>query len=165
MSTLATILNTLVVILAVLLIALILVQPSKSGGGFGSAFGGLGESVFGAQAMSHLSKLTVWCISIFFVLTLASAIVAGHIRTADSSVVEGESSLMAGAGNAGASEAAPEAVKPAETPAEAVKPAETTAETAADAVKSAETASETVAETPAETPAVQEEKPASETQN
>ena len=33
MSTLATILNTLVVILAVLLIALILVQPSKSGGG------------------------------------------------------------------------------------------------------------------------------------
>jgi preprotein translocase subunit SecG len=97
MSTLATILNTLVVILAVLLIALILVQPSKSGGGFGSAFGGLGESVFGAQAMSHLSKLTVWCISIFFVLTLASAIVAGHMQTADSSVVEGESSIaMAG---------------------------------------------------------------------
>ena len=97
MSTLATILNTLVVILAVLLIALILVQPSKSGGGFGSAFGGLGESVFGAQAMSHLSKLTVWCISIFFVLTLASAIVAGHMQTADSSVVEGESSLMGSA--------------------------------------------------------------------
>lgn len=94
MSTLATILNTLVVILAVLLIALILVQPSKSGGGFGSAFGGLGESVFGAQAMSHLSKLTVWCISIFFVLTLASAIVAGHMQTADTSVVEEESSLM-----------------------------------------------------------------------
>ena len=93
MSTLATILNTLVVILAVLLIALILVQPSKSGGGFGSAFGGLGESVFGAQAMSHLSKLTVWCMSIFFVLTLASAIVAGHMRTADTSVVEEESSI------------------------------------------------------------------------
>ena len=93
MSILATILNTLVVILAVLLIALILVQPSKSGGGFGSAFGGLGESVFGAQAMSHLSKLTVWCISIFFVLTLASAIVAGHMQTADTSVVEGESSI------------------------------------------------------------------------
>ena len=93
MSILATILNTLVVLLAILLIALILVQPSKSGGGFGSAFGGLGESVFGAQAMSHLSKLTVWCISIFFILTLASAIVAGHIHTSDSSVVAGESSL------------------------------------------------------------------------
>ena len=87
MSILATILNTLVVILAVLLIALILVQPTKSGGGFGSAFGGLGESVFGAQAMSHLSRLTVWCISIFFVLTLASAIVASHIRPSESNSV------------------------------------------------------------------------------
>ena len=120
MSTLATILNTLVVILAVLLIALILVQPSKSGGGFGSAFGGLGESVFGAQAMSHLSKLTVWCISIFFVLTLASAIVAGHMQTADTSVVEEESSIALGASEAEgpAAEAAAEAVKPAEAAAE-----------------------------------------------
>jgi len=127
MSTLATILNTLVVILAVLLIALILVQPSKSGGGFGSAFGGLGESVFGAQAMSHLSKLTVWCISIFFVLTLASAIVAGHMRTADSSVIEGETSIAMGAAGtedasaAVAEETAPEAEavsveKPAQEP-------------------------------------------------
>lgn len=89
MSILATILNTLVVILAVLLIALILVQPTKSGGGFGSAFGGLGESVFGAQAMSHLSKLTVWCISIFFVLTLASAIVAARIRPDSGSIAIG----------------------------------------------------------------------------
>ena len=126
MSTLATILNTLVVILAVLLIALILVQPSKSGGGFGSAFGGLGESVFGAQAMSHLSKLTVWCISIFFILTLASAIVAGHMRTADSSVIEGETSIAMGTAgaeetSAATAEAAPEATvvseeKPAQEP-------------------------------------------------
>ena len=126
MSTLATILNTLVVILAILLIALILVQPSKSGGGFGSAFGGLGESVFGAQAMSHLSKLTVWCISIFFVLTLASAIVAGHMQTADTSVVEGESSIALGASEAEgpAAEAAAEAVKPAEAVAENAAAAE-----------------------------------------
>ena len=126
MSTLATILNTLVVILAVLLIALILVQPSKSGGGFGSAFGGLGESVFGAQAMSHLSKLTVWCISIFFVLTLASAIIAGHMQTADKSVVEGESSI-AMAGETDAAEAS------AETVAETVKPDGEAAEAAAAA--------------------------------
>ena len=139
MSTLATILNTLVVILAVLLIALILVQPSKSGGGFGSAFGGLGESVFGAQAMSHLSKLTVWCISIFFILTLASAIVAGHMRTADTSVVE-ESSIAMAADTA------------AET--ETVK---TEASTAEESVKT---------EVPAaETAAVSEEKTAAETQN
>ncbi len=123
MSTLATILNTLVVILAVLLIALILVQPSKSGGGFGSAFGGLGESVFGAQAMSHLSKLTVWCISIFFVLTLASAIVAGHMQAADTSVVE-ESSIALGSSDAADA-----------TAAEAAKPAETTAAEAAAAAE------------------------------
>ena len=122
MSTLATILNTLVVILAVLLIALILVQPSKSGGGFGSAFGGLGESVFGAQAMSHLSKLTVWCISIFFVLTLASAIIAGHMQTADSSVVEEESSIMADSPDAADATAA-EAEKTVETTASEAVPA------------------------------------------
>ena len=58
LSVLSIIIYALVVLIAVLLIALILVQPSKSGG-FGSAFGGLGESVFGAHAMSHLSKLTV----------------------------------------------------------------------------------------------------------
>ena len=125
MSTLATILNTLVVILAVLLIALILVQPSKSGGGFGSAFGGLGESVFGAQAMSHLSKLTVWCISIFFVLTLASAIVAGHMRTADSSVIEGETSIAMGtAGTEEASAAAAEETAPEATAVSEEKPAQ-----------------------------------------
>ena len=126
MSTLATILNTLVVILAVLLIALILVQPSKSGGGFGSAFGGLGESVFGAQAMSHLSKLTVWCISIFFVLTLASAIIAGHMQKADSSVVEEESSLAMAVSEpeAAAEETAPAAETPAATAEE--KPASET---------------------------------------
>ena len=134
MSTLATILNTLVVILAVLLIALILVQPSKSGGGFGSAFGGLGESVFGAQAMSHLSKLTVWCISIFFILTLASAIVAGHMQGADSSVVEGEGSIAMATETEPASDAEP----------------------VSEAVKSLEEA--------AEAAAVPEEKPASETQ-
>ena len=134
MSTLATILNTLVVILAVLLIALILVQPSKSGGGFGSAFGGLGESVFGAQAMSHLSKLTVWCISIFFVLTLASAIVAGHMQSADTSVVAEESSIALLDSEAGkpAADAAADAAKPvAETVAETAKTAETAAADAA----------------------------------
>ena len=136
MSTLATILNTLVVILAVLLIALILVQPSKSGGGFGSAFGGLGESVFGAQAMSHLSKRPVWCISIFFSLTLASAIVAGHMRTADTSVVEGESSIaMAGETDS----------------------AETAAGAVAETVKTEDAGTDNAA--------VSEEKPASETQN
>lgn len=159
MSTLATILNTLVVILAVLLIALILVQPSKSGGGFGSAFGGLGETVFGAQAMSHLSKLTVWCISIFFVLTLASAIVAGHMRTADTSVVEGESSI----GLAGS--VVDEAANAAETAAESVKETATEAAVVPEEKTAAETAAEAVKETATEAAAVPEEKTAAETQN
>ena len=68
----------MVVIIAILLIGLVLIQPSKSGGGLGSAFGGAGESVFGAQAMSHLSKLTIVLMSVFFVLTLTLAIISGH---------------------------------------------------------------------------------------
>ena len=81
MSVLSVIICALVVLIAVMLIALILVQPSKSGG-FGSAFGGIGESVLGAHAMSHLSKLTVILISCFFVLTLLLAIVSGHVSDA-----------------------------------------------------------------------------------
>ena len=66
-----------VVLISLILICLILVQPSKSGG-LGSAFGGVGESVFGAHAMGHLSKLTVVLITVFFVLTLALAVISGH---------------------------------------------------------------------------------------
>jgi len=68
---------TAVVLIALLLIGLVLVQPSK-GGGFGSAFGGVGESVFGAQAMGQLSKLTVVLLTLFFILTLALAVMTGH---------------------------------------------------------------------------------------
>ena len=73
----STILYVAVVLIAVLLICLVLVQPSK-GGGFGSAFGGIGESVFGAQAMSQLSKVTVVLLTLFFVLTLILAVMTGH---------------------------------------------------------------------------------------
>lgn len=51
-------LYVLVAILSLLVIGIILIQPSKSGG-MGAAFGGIGESVFGAQAGSHLTKATV----------------------------------------------------------------------------------------------------------
>ena len=68
---------TAVVLIALLLIGLVLVQPSK-GGGFGSAFGGVGESVFGAQAMGQLSKLTVILLTLFFILTLTLAVMTGH---------------------------------------------------------------------------------------
>lgn len=77
MDVLVALMYTAVVIIAVLLIALILVQPSK-GGGLGSAFAGIGESVFGAHTMGHLSKITIVLLCIFFALTLALAVAAGH---------------------------------------------------------------------------------------
>ncbi|HBJ96479.1 MAG TPA: preprotein translocase subunit SecG [Lentisphaeria bacterium] len=73
----SAILYTVAVLIAILLVALVLVQPSK-GGGFGSAFGGVGEGVFGAQTMGYLSRLTVVLITVFFVVTLALAAVSGH---------------------------------------------------------------------------------------
>jgi len=77
MNVLTGFLFVVVVMISLILIVLILVQPSKSGG-LGSAFGSVGETVFGAQAMSHLSKLTVILVSVFFVLTLLLAVIAGH---------------------------------------------------------------------------------------
>ena len=68
------------------MIGVILIQPSKSGG-FGGSFGGVGESVFGAYAGSHLSRLTVILISLFFILTLLLAVITSH-REKDKSVAE-----------------------------------------------------------------------------
>ena len=80
------VLYTAVVIVALLLIGVILIQPSKSGG-FGGSFGGVGESVFGAHAISHLSRLTVVLISLFFILTLLLAVITSH-RAKEKSVAE-----------------------------------------------------------------------------
>lgn len=79
------VLYTLVIVISLLLIALILVQQPKSGG-FGSTFGGLGESVFGAHAIGHMTKLTVIFTTIFFVLTLTLAIVLSHLPVKESVV-------------------------------------------------------------------------------
>ena len=70
-------LYALVVIVSLLLIGIILIQPSKSGG-MGAAFGGVGESVFGAQAGSHLTKATVIMTAIFLALSLLLAAIIGH---------------------------------------------------------------------------------------
>ena len=70
-------LYALVVVVSLLLIGIILIQPAKSGG-MGAAFGGVGESVFGGKAGSHLTKATVWMTALFFVLCLALAVLIGH---------------------------------------------------------------------------------------
>ena len=86
MNILVSVLTVADVIIALLLICLILVQQSKDSG-FGSAFGGLGESVFGAQTGGHLARLTVVFASLFLILTLSLAIITGH-RRAPKSIVE-----------------------------------------------------------------------------
>lgn len=88
MGVITVVLYTLVIIVALLLIGLVLIQQSK-GGGFGGSFGGVGESVFGAHAGSHLTKLTVILTTSFFVLTLLLAVIVGH-RSRGRSVVESE---------------------------------------------------------------------------
>ncbi len=70
-------LTVLDVIIAVLLIGLILVQQSKEGG-FGTPFGGMGESVFGVQTASHLAKLTVIFSGAFLIITLTLTVITGH---------------------------------------------------------------------------------------
>ena len=77
LTVVSAILYTVAVLIAILLVALVLVQPSK-GGGFGSAFGGVGEGVFGAQTMGYLSRLTVIMIAVFFIVTLGLAALSGH---------------------------------------------------------------------------------------
>ena len=77
MGVLTVILYALVVLTGLLLTGLILIQPSK-GGGMGSAFGGVGESVLGAHAGSHLTKATVWLTAVFFVISLVLATLIGH---------------------------------------------------------------------------------------
>lgn len=108
MSTLTVLLYALVVVVALLLIGIILVQPSKSGG-MGAAFGGVGESVFGAQAGSHLTKATVIMTAVFFLVTLVLASLIGHgvnKGTADGVTAALESTAAA---SAVAPEAQPEA--------------------------------------------------------
>ena len=77
MSVLLVLVYVLVVLISLLLIGLILIQPAKSGG-MGAAFGGVGESVLGGKAGSHLTKATVWMTAVFFALALVLAVLIGH---------------------------------------------------------------------------------------
>lgn len=89
MGIIITILTVFDVLVAILIIALVLVQQSKKGGGLGTTFGGGGsDSLFGAHASSHLSKLTVVFATIFLVVTLALAVISGRgiVRQNDSSL-------------------------------------------------------------------------------
>ena len=76
MNILTVLCYALFVVVALLLIGLIMIQPSKSGG-LGEAFGGIGEA-FGGKAGSHLTKTTVIMTAIFFAIALALAAFIGR---------------------------------------------------------------------------------------
>ncbi len=73
-----TILFVIDILCAFLLIGIILIQQSKSGGGLGAIAGGMGESVFGAAAGNVITKTTVILASIFMVTTLLLAVLSGR---------------------------------------------------------------------------------------
>ena len=81
------------VLIALILITLILMQKSKSGGGLGGlAGGGAGaEEILGSGAATVLSKATVIFSIIFLVNTLSLAVMQGHLApTSGGSVVQEE---------------------------------------------------------------------------
>ena len=71
-------LTTIEVIAALLLIGIILIQQSKSGGGLTAMGGGMTESVFGASAANVLTKGTVTLATLFLGTTLILAVITGH---------------------------------------------------------------------------------------
>lgn len=93
MNLLIIILSVIDLMVALLLIAVILVQQSKDGGFGGAPFGGAGEAVFGGQAGDHLSKFTVILTTMFFIITLSLAIVTGRRTGGETSVVEDDAAV------------------------------------------------------------------------
>lgn len=86
MASLMIIVSIIIAIVSALLIGIILIQQSK-GGGFGIAFGGIGESVFGAHAASHLIKITVTLMIIFGIAVLAMNFMSRH-RAASTTLMD-----------------------------------------------------------------------------
>jgi preprotein translocase subunit SecG len=132
-SILSVLLSIVSIVSAFLLIGIILIQQSKSGGGLGAVSGGMTESMFGASAGNVLTKATTWIAAVFLLSTLFLATVVGRMRN-----------------DVSAAELIPQAVS-IETDAPAVH-AETEAapaEDAAAAAGNAPAAADTAAEEPA----------------
>ncbi len=89
MNLVLSILMAAEVMTALLLIAVILIQRSKSGGGLGALAGGQTEEVFGSNASSILTKTTIALSIIFFILTLSLAVLQGNVlKDKNTSVVD-----------------------------------------------------------------------------
>ena len=70
---------TVEVLVCALLVIIILMQPSKSESGIGSAFGGQAtDALFGANTSTLLAKVTAYLTAIFFALSFLLAILISH---------------------------------------------------------------------------------------
>ena len=100
---------------ALLLIGVIMIQQSKSGGGLGAVSGGAAETMFGTEATNVLTKATTWLAVVFLSSTLVLGAVIGRVKQGESTSVVEKLTVKSA-----------ETVKPAEAakPAEATKPAE-----------------------------------------
>jgi preprotein translocase subunit SecG len=99
MNILIGFLIVLEILISILLTLVILVQPSKGGGGLGGALGGgMGEQLFGARTGNVLTKATIVLATVFLVNTLGLAFLYSRqdpLRTAapagpEIEAVEGE---------------------------------------------------------------------------
>ena len=80
MTFLTVLLFILAILSGLLMIVVILLQSTKSGGGLGAISGGVTEAMFGTAASSVLLKVTVWLAVIFMGSTLLLATVTGRVR-------------------------------------------------------------------------------------
>lgn len=74
-------------ILTCLLIVLVVLMQRPRSEGLGAAFGGgMTENIFGAQTTHVLAKFTTWLGGIFFLLTLALAMVYARINSNETAI-------------------------------------------------------------------------------
>jgi preprotein translocase subunit SecG len=86
MNILITVLLSIWMLVALLMILLILMQRPKSEG-LGAAFGGgVTENIFGAQTTTVLTKATAWFAAIFFGLTFALSVLYAHKNNRESAL-------------------------------------------------------------------------------
>lgn len=79
MGIIVGILTGILVLICIFLVLIILMQKSKQEAGLGAAFGGAAtEQIFGAGTTSVLTRATIWGTAIFFILTLALAMIYSH---------------------------------------------------------------------------------------
>ncbi len=123
MNILISILLTVDVLVALLMIFVILMQRPKSEG-LGAAFGGgVTENIFGAQTTNVLTKFTGWLAGIFFVVTFLLSVLYAH-RSAGGSNIRRELMRGAAAKPAASAVAAPATQSPVPAPSTSAKPSD-----------------------------------------